>query len=321
MATNDFLTFAASVTANVYTNAEYADDPGQLNGNQPGIAKSKLVNKAIRQSSLMSVVLSQFIVDKTGSNAVDDGTTAALLADLKTATDVGFNINAATEKATPIDADELGIVDSAASNVLKKITWANLKATLKTYFDTLYQAVLVSGTNIKTINGASILGSGDLTTSAGVTLCTPVNVSGTAVDFTIPSGAKKIKVNLSQVSTNGSSSLLVQIGDAGGVEITGYTSNCSRINSGGVTSNSFTTGFGIYTESGSADSKSGTIELSLLNDSTNLWVSSGDFSGASTNTFQTAGTKALSASLTTVRLTTVNGTDTFDAGSANISWE
>lgn len=48
--------------------------------------------------------------------------------------------HAATSKTTPVDADELPLVDSAASNVLKKLTWANLKATLKTYFDTLYLA-------------------------------------------------------------------------------------------------------------------------------------------------------------------------------------
>jgi len=46
--------------------------------------------------------------------------------------------HAATSKATPVDADELPLVDSAASNGLKKLTWANLKATLKTYFDGLY---------------------------------------------------------------------------------------------------------------------------------------------------------------------------------------
>lgn len=49
-------------------------------------------------------------------------------------------IHAATSKATPVDADELALVDSAASFTLKKLTWANLKATLKTYFDTIYQA-------------------------------------------------------------------------------------------------------------------------------------------------------------------------------------
>lgn len=47
-------------------------------------------------------------------------------------------IHAATDKATPVDVDELSLTDSAATFGLKKLTWANLKATLKTYFDTLY---------------------------------------------------------------------------------------------------------------------------------------------------------------------------------------
>ena len=51
--------------------------------------------------------------------------------------DLAADIHAATSKTTPVDADELGIWDSVAS-ALKKLTWANLKATLKTYFDTLY---------------------------------------------------------------------------------------------------------------------------------------------------------------------------------------
>ena len=37
--------------------------------------------------------------------------------------------DAATTKATPVDADELPMADSAASFILKKLTWANLKAT------------------------------------------------------------------------------------------------------------------------------------------------------------------------------------------------
>ena len=88
--------------------------------------------------------------------------------------------HAATSKATPVDADELPLVDSAASNVLKKLTWANLKATVKTYFDTLYQAVLVSGTNIKTINGSSVLGSGDLTVSGSGDFVGPASATDNA---------------------------------------------------------------------------------------------------------------------------------------------
>lgn len=48
--------------------------------------------------------------------------------------------HAATSKPTPVDADELPLADSAASFGLKKVYFASLKATLKTYFDTLYQA-------------------------------------------------------------------------------------------------------------------------------------------------------------------------------------
>lgn len=44
------------------------------------------------------------------------------------------SIHAAASKATPVDADEMALVDSAASFGLKKLTWSNLKATLKSTF-------------------------------------------------------------------------------------------------------------------------------------------------------------------------------------------
>jgi|GEM_PF-7134561 len=74
--------------------------------------------------------------------------------------DVAGAVHAATGKTTPVDADELGLVDSAASNVLKKLTWANLKATLKTYFDGIYS----------TFNGAysSLSGKPTLGTAAAL---------------------------------------------------------------------------------------------------------------------------------------------------------
>lgn len=55
-----------------------------------------------------------------------------------TATNIGAVVAGADAKATPVDADSLGLSDSSAAGILKKLTWANLKATLKTYFDTLY---------------------------------------------------------------------------------------------------------------------------------------------------------------------------------------
>jgi len=59
-------------------------------------------------------------------------------ADVTDAVNIASSIHGVSGKTTPVDADEVGLIDSAASNVLKKLTWANLKATLKTYFDTLY---------------------------------------------------------------------------------------------------------------------------------------------------------------------------------------
>ena len=46
-----------------------------------------------------------------------------------------------TAKTTPVDADVVTLWDSAASWARKKGTWSNIKATLKTYFDTLYATI------------------------------------------------------------------------------------------------------------------------------------------------------------------------------------
>jgi len=53
-------------------------------------------------------------------------------------TDYQTEVVAAAAKTTPVDADLLSILDSAAANIIKKVTWANIKATLETYFDTIY---------------------------------------------------------------------------------------------------------------------------------------------------------------------------------------
>jgi hypothetical protein len=69
-----------------------------------------------------------------------------------TGVDIGAVIHAAAAKVTPVDADTMPLIDSAASNVLKKVTWANIKATLKTYLDTLYG--LLATANTWTANNA-----------------------------------------------------------------------------------------------------------------------------------------------------------------------
>jgi len=69
----------------------------------------------------------------------------------ETTTTIGSLINGADAKTTPVDADMVGLMDSAAANILKKLSWSNIKATLKTYFDTLYStAVKATGAEIDT---------------------------------------------------------------------------------------------------------------------------------------------------------------------------
>jgi hypothetical protein len=82
-------------------------------------------------------------------------TTAQAIANLAIETDLGTSIAAATAKTTPVDADSFGLSDSAASDALKKLTWANVKATLKTYLDTLYVAL----TGAQTIAGVKTFSS------------------------------------------------------------------------------------------------------------------------------------------------------------------
>jgi hypothetical protein len=147
------------------------------------------------------------------------------------------------------------------------------------------------------------------------------STSGTSIDFTgIPSWVKRITVMLSQVSTNGTSIPQIQIG-SGSVDTTGYLSGGAFVTTAaGVAATTATSGFIIYSNSAGA-SLPGSIVLSLLG--SNIWVAQGVvFQATSTaNVAQTAGTKTLSGALDRVRITTVNGTDTFDAGSINILYE
>ena len=149
------------------------------------------------------------------------------------------------------------------------------------------------------------------------TLGTAVTASGTSVDFTgIPSTAKRITVMFSGVSTNGTSRILLRIG-AGSVDASGYQATAT-LNGLDLTE---TSGYIACWRGDSANIVNGAITLTLLG--SNIWIQGGSTSasaGAATGAFY-MGTKTLSGVLDRIRITTVNGTDTFDAGSINIMWE
>jgi hypothetical protein len=168
-----------------------------------------------------------------------------------------------------------------------------------------------------------INGSAGVTTNSGavydgISRGTVATASGTSVDFTsIPSWVERITVMFSGVSTNGTSSILIQLGDSGGIENTGYVAY--NYNANGPASLSSTAGFPATAPSAAAAIYLGHIQITNLNG--NSWVGSSIINATIGVSAIGAGTKTLSDVLTQIRITTVNGTDTFDAGSINILYE
>ncbi len=152
-----------------------------------------------------------------------------------------------------------------------------------------------------------------------------VSTSGTTVDFTsIPLLARRITIMLIGVSTNSTSGLVVQLGDAGGVETTGYDGAMSSVVNAGATACIIgfgSVGFIVASPLVAAGTYTGKIVLDMQKPSTNTWVAHGTIARLDTATvFTVTGSKATSAALDRVRVTTVSG-DTFDAGAVNISYE
>jgi len=138
---------AGDMQASVYDPTAVAGDAFDMDNMVEGTS-NKILTSAER------TILGNTSGTNTGDQTSVSGNagTATALATARTIDGVSFDgtanittiapaTNAATSKTTPVDADELPITDSAAAYILKKLTWANLKATAKTYFDTLYSAL------------------------------------------------------------------------------------------------------------------------------------------------------------------------------------
>jgi hypothetical protein len=242
-----------------------------------------------------------------------------------------------TQATTVGNSDDFVIEQSgltkrvAASVVRGGLVNADIDAAADIAFSKL---AALDDANILVGNGSNVATkvavTGDVTISnAGVvSLARPLTLrtaqpttSGTEIDFDdIPSWVKRITVMLNGVSLNGSSNLLIQLGDAGGIEATGYAgSSVVAGNAVGSAGSLFTTGIGVM---GAADANvvHGVVTVNLVG--SNLWVASGSYGYSNTGfAGSTGSSKTLSDTLTQVRLTTVNGTDDFDAGSVNIMYE
>jgi hypothetical protein len=174
-------------------------------------------------------------------------------------------------------------------------------------------ATVIDGSASVTINSGAVLG---ITSGTAV-----ASTSGTSIDFTgIPSWVKRITVMLNGVSTNGTSNLLVQIG-AGSVQTTSYDATAAQgDNAASVTSVRSTAGFIFTAANAAANLWYGNMTITSFG--SNVWTETGALGRGTANNAQwCAGGVTLTGTLDRVRITTVNGTDTFDAGSINILYE
>ena len=147
------------------------------------------------------------------------------------------------------------------------------------------------------------------------------STSGTSIDFTgIPSWVKRITMMWEAVSSSGTSSNIIQLGTSAGIQTASYL-GAGGYSGGAPVTDNYSSGYLIKTAL-AASSLHGTLTLTLLNASTGLWCMSYILGNTNESYIRFgAGSKTLSGTLDRIRLTTVNGTDTFDAGSVNILYE
>ena len=160
-------------------------------------------------------------------------------------------------------------------------------------------------------NGSSVLSFIDapgLTQSA-----VQATTSGTSVTFgSIPAGVKMIIVTFTTVSFSGSANIKVQIGDAGGIESSGYISSAMHVSTDVHVTDSFL----MYSQGQGANAASGSMICTLQDADNFTWVESvsGGSDSSSHGSTSGGGTKSLSAELTQVK---VSG-GTFDLGKISI---
>jgi hypothetical protein len=182
-------------------------------------------------------------------------------------------------------------------------------------------AVTIDASQNTTLAGTlTVTGATTLNSSTVKAMTAQASTSGTSISFTsIPSWVKRITVLFNGVSTSGTSIPIVQIG-SGSTTTTGYVSVASNYGNGGTgVLVSLTTGVGVTGSNNASASASGVMTINNI--SGNIWVFAFTGQKDSTNQSFGSGLVTLSNTLDRVVLTTVNGTDTFDAGSVNIFYE
>lgn len=162
-----------------------------------------------------------------------------------TAANFGSFSSALTAKTTPVDADTVNISDSAASGIAKKLSWANIKATLKSYFDPLYAPAVINTVGVIITESGSSLSNFTQTGSAFTTSGGKFNITNSVGSISFGSYIRQTTYGTSNIEKN---------------TIT------ANVTVGTISSTSFGVGFTYYSQR-STFPKS--LTIGLLMDSTN----------------------------------------------------
>lgn len=329
------LAFTRSLSADLPAPADPADDGKVLSASGGGWVAATL-------ASLGAAILSaaNTFLDTVTIQSSDSGASAA--------PDLVLYRNS----STPADSDALGRVIFRGRNdgpgdadyIVLRAT--GLDVNIATGQDAqLALFLLVAGTSVEAAgfangvrigSGASYQGTGTLNVENGIyvdgtllstyiasltgltTETVQATTSGTSKVFSIPAGTTRITVLVDSVSLDGTDDLIVQVGDAGGLETSGYASVSGSGTGGGTSVQASTAGFIIECAGGASSTV--TAKMVLDHMGSNRWLASFAGRDGTTRALAGGGDKTLTAELTQVALLP-SGSDGFDAGQVTVVYE
>jgi hypothetical protein len=272
-----------------------------------------------------------YLAQETANSAANQST-AGLQAQITAANNTS---NTALTTANTANATANGIAgtaNTALTNANAAVVTANAASVTATNAQTTANGIAgTANSALVAANAALPLAGGTMTGVITYATAQPrlvrrtavASTSGTSIDdFNgIPSWVNRLTVIFHTLSLSGSAYGLIQLGDSGGIETTGYTCSANYLQSN-VASGSFSSTAGIILINGvNVNLLTGSVVFN--NVSGNTWVATGmwNYSQAPGTTAWTAGDKTLSGTLDRIRITSDNGTDTFDNGTVNVIYE
>jgi hypothetical protein len=157
------------------------------------------------------------------------------------------------------------------------------------------------------------------TQSGAITLST-----GSPTSVTLLSGVSdvnEIEIWITGASTNSNdNAAIIQIGDSGGIETSGYDCDTVSVSATGTSNQTFTDGFSPTPDANMDLADTCFYFCTLRHMGSNLWAFRGDMQSGTVRLQNGVGDKTLSGTLTQMVLTTRGGTATFDGGTAYVRY-